>query len=106
MVCTINHLDKLAALHRVYLKWGMMVGTTLAYMARTPHQDLPGSDSEPEVEDGHWRDDESDSDDKEDDNDVGPVSGPRALSSVTLASRRGMSQLAYLISHRVLTISI
>lgn len=110
MVCTINRLDKLAALHRVYLKQGMIVGMTSAYMARTPHQDMPGSDSEPEVEDGHWRDDESDdesdSDDKEDDDDVGPVSGPRALSSVILASRCGMSQLAYLILHRVLTISI
>jgi hypothetical protein len=115
MVRTINRLDKLAALHRVYLKQGMMVGTTSAYMACTLHRHLPGSDSEVEVEveDGHWQDDESDdesdSDDEEDDDDmgaVGPVSGPKALSSVALASRYRMSQLTYLISHRVLTIFI
>jgi hypothetical protein len=106
MVRTINRLDKLAALHRVYLKRGMMVGTTSAYMACTLHRDLPGSDSEAEVEDGHWQDDESDdksdSDDKEDDDDVGPASGPSALSSVALASRPGMSRFTYLISHSVL----
>jgi hypothetical protein len=116
MVRTINRLDKLAALHSVYVKQGMMVGTTSAYIARTLHKHLPGTvqvGSEVEVvvtvEDNQGESEvEGDGNLKEDDDseDVGPVSGPRALSSVTLASRYG--KLAYLqvISHKVLTITI
>ena len=89
MVRTINRLDKLAALHRVYIIQGMMVGTTSAYMACTQalQRYLPST----EVVENH---DDDGSDEKEDDEDVGPVSGPRALSSVKLASRYGT--LAYL----------
>jgi hypothetical protein len=80
MVCTINRLDNLAALQRVYLKQGMMVGTTSAYIAHT----LRGhSSDEAEVSRGDQGDSESES---EGDDDVGPISGPRALSAVTLAS--------------------
>ena len=107
MVLTINRLDKLAALRRVYVKQGMMVGTTSAYMALTAHRHLPGpigSDSEVEVE-GNQENNNGESDDKGDNEDVGPVSGPRVLLSVKLASQYGM--LAYLVSRRsVLTISI
>lgn len=83
MVRTINRLDNLAALQRVYLKQGMMVGTTSAYIALT----LRGhSSDEAEVSRGDQGDSESKS---EGDDDVGPISGPRALSAVTLASRQG-----------------
>lgn len=101
MVCTINWLDKLAALHWVYVKWGMMVGMTLAYMACTQcgHLSGPiGSKIDIMVEDDEDNNDDehNDEENKEDDKDVGPVSGPRALSSVTLASWHGM--LTYLVS--------
>ena len=101
MVCTINRLDKLAALRRVYVRQGMMVGTTSAYMALTAsaHRHPPGP-IHSEVEDNQENDnDEGDELEKEDDrySDVGPVSGPKALSSVILAAQYGM--LAYLVSH-------
>jgi hypothetical protein len=105
MVHTINRLDKLAALHRVYIKQGMMVGTTSAYMARTLHKHLPGTvggdvEVTVTVEDQNESDDEGDGNLKEDDTDVGPVSGPRALSSVTLASRyRMLVQLFHTMFH-------
>jgi hypothetical protein len=97
----INQLDKLAVLHRVYVKWGMMVGTTLAYMTCTQcgHLSGPiGSEINVMVEDDEDNNDDEhdDEENKEDDKDVGPVSGPRALSLVTLTSRHGM--LTYLVS--------
>jgi hypothetical protein len=111
MVRTINRLDKLSALHRVFVKRGMMVGTTSAYMACTLCGHPPGPiGSDHEAEDNQENnnnesDDESDNEGDDEDHDVGPVSGPRALSSVTLASRQGM--LTHLISHRAaLTILI
>ena len=72
----------------------MMVGMTSAYMAWTLHGHPPGFiGSEAKVEDDQENgDDQSDGDtddegdDNEEDDNVGPVSGPRALSSVTLTS--------------------
>ena len=106
MVCTINRLDKLAALQRVYARQGMLVGTTSAHVAQTLHKCLPravgaegeikdmrgnGKDyegsNESDEEDNYRSDDESDEGDIEED--IGPVSGSRALSSVMLASQRG-----------------
>ena len=106
MVRTINRLDKLAALRRVYVEQGMMVGTTSAYMAFTSlcrHS----SGSKVEAEDNQNNDESDDkSDDEGDDEDMGPAPGPRALSSVTLASRPGMLAYPVLHWHRVLTMFI
>jgi hypothetical protein len=84
MVCTINRLDKLAALHQIYLQRGMLVGTTAAYVA----QALSGTLLEPSGEEDHNSDGEDDSDENGLD-DITPSFGPKALTSVTLPSRPG-----------------
>jgi hypothetical protein len=75
----------------------MMVGTTSAHVARThlpgavdarcEIEDMIGNNDEGGVEDNDKSADESDEGDIEED--IGPVSGSRALSSVKLASHRG-----------------
>jgi len=77
-----------------------MVGTTSVYMACTQCRQLSGpigSKINIMVEDNKDNnDDEHDEENQEYDEDVGPVSGLRALSLVTLASQHGM--LTYLVS--------
>jgi hypothetical protein len=87
MVRTISRLDKLATLHQLYVQRGMMFGTTSAYIARTLRGTLP----ELVVEKDNDRDgeDNDDDDDLEDSNDIAPMSGPKALTSVTLPSQPG-----------------
>ena len=78
MLHTINQLDKLAALHCVFVQQGMMVGTTSAYIVHALSGQLDNSE------------DSEDARDAEDVDNVEPVSGPRALSSMVLASHPGM----------------
>jgi len=82
MLHTINQLDKLAALHRVFVQQGMMVGMTSAYIAHALSEQLDNEDEDTK--------DSEDARDAEDVDDVAPVSGPRALSSMALASHPGM----------------
>ena len=86
MVRTISRLDKLATLHQLYVQRGMMFGTTSAYIARTLRGTLlelvVEKDNDPDGED-------DDDDDLEDSNDIAPISGPKASTSVTLPSQPG-----------------
>jgi len=79
MLHTILRLEKMAALHQIFAKWGMMVGTTASYMARMPREE----EEVPEVSDvegSHGQDDEDDG---------GPVDGTlsNSLSDIKLATR-------------------
>ena len=78
MLHIINQLDKLAALHHVFVQQGMMVGMTSAYIAHALSGQLDNSE------------DSEDARDAKDVDNVEPVSGPRALLSMVLASHPGM----------------
>ncbi|KAG5633454.1 hypothetical protein H0H81_007684, partial [Sphagnurus paluster] len=75
MLRTISRLDKLAAARRQFTQWGMMVGSTVSYTAML----LAGRAPQPltVTTDAQHNEDEDD--------DLGPVSGPQVLSSVKLA---------------------
>jgi hypothetical protein len=78
MLNTLMRLDKLAALHRVFAKQGMMTGSTSTYMAKM----VAGEELE----------ENSPSDNDEEDearDDSGAEPGPKALSSVELAVSPG-----------------
>jgi hypothetical protein len=85
MLRTILWLDKMAALRRIFVKRGMMTGTTSSYMARI-EEVAALSDVESEHENGHRQDDNKE-DDKEDDG--GPIDGTplNSLSDIKLAAR-------------------
>ena len=75
MLQTLTRLDKLSALHRVFTKKGMMNGTTSEYTARVCGAGGGAIDNKPlDEEDSNLEDD------------CGPFSGPKALSSVELAT--------------------
>ena len=83
MLKTINRLDKLAALCRVFCRCGMLVGITSTYVAACLDGNAPpilpyaGTDEESEV---------LDSDEEED---IDPVTGGVTQSSIRLASKQG-----------------
>jgi hypothetical protein len=73
MLRTNSCLDKMSSARRAFAERGMMAGTTSSYTAMLLRGEQPAAE-EPDV------------DELEDDvNDMGPVSGPRVLSSVQLA---------------------
>lgn len=76
MLRTNCRLDKMASARRAFDRLGMMAGTISAYTAMV----LQGG--EPVVEETPTG--------NEDVNDIGPVSGPKVLSSIHLATTRGM----------------
>jgi hypothetical protein len=75
MLRTISRLDKLAAARRVFTKLGMMEGSTSSYTAKV----LRGERPQPLV------DPAGDDDQDNEEHDLGPVSGPKVLSSIELA---------------------
>ncbi|KAI0004338.1 hypothetical protein BJV74DRAFT_876020 [Russula compacta] len=75
MLVTIARLDKLALARRVFYQLRMMEGTTSLYSAMIRWGELPQPKA---LADGNRSDDD-------DDNDVGPVHGPKSLSSIELA---------------------
>jgi hypothetical protein len=77
MLRTIRRLDKLAAARRAHTELGMMDGTTASYAAMI----LRGEQPQPRVPAAV---------DEDEDDDNGPVSGPKSLSSVELARFVGM----------------
>ena len=102
MLRTITRLDKLAALRRIFLKKGMLVGTTAAYIAQL----LSETDSDAAGDKGNGATEEEEEEEEEPEEeekgegygrvgaderlgDVGPVCGPQALSSIMLAPTRG-----------------
>jgi hypothetical protein len=76
MLVTISRLEKLASASRVFSRVGMMEGTTSSYTAMILRGELP----QPRA---------TDEGDNEDD-DAGPVHGPRTLSSIELARTAGL----------------
>ena len=72
MLHKISWLDKLAAARRVFTKYGMMEGLTSSYMAMV----LQGEQPQPLVNPSE------DEDEDNEDYDLGPVSGPKVLSSI------------------------
>ena len=97
MLQTITRLDKIAALRRIFLKKGMLVGTTAAYIAQL----LSETDSDAAGDEENRATEEGEDEDKEQGEDygkvgadeclrdIGPVSGPQALSSIMLAPTQG-----------------
>jgi hypothetical protein len=76
MLRTLSRLDKLAATCRAFTKDGMMEGSTSSYTALVLQGELPP----PPADLTH---------DHDDDEDLGPVSGPKVLSSIELAKTPG-----------------
>ena len=76
-------LDKLQAAHKVFTRLGMMDGTTSSYQAMI----LRGEQPQPRAP--------MDADNNMDNDNYGPVQGPKSLSSVELASTPGASDLLY-----------
>ena len=74
MLVTYSRLDKLALAGRVFSQLGMMEGMALSYTAMI----LRGESPQPRT-----------MEDKDDDDDVGPVAGPKSLSSIELARTVG-----------------
>jgi hypothetical protein len=74
---------------RVFVEWGLMVGTTSSYTAMLLRGELPAVEEagEEAVDEAAYKAaDEAANQELEDDlNDMGPVSGPKVLSSVQLA---------------------
>lgn len=92
MLRTISRLDKLAAARSVFTKHGMMEGSTSSYTSMV----LLGEQSQA------LEDPAEDDDQDNEDHDLGPVSGPKVLSSIELAKIPGAwsivwsySQLTY-----------
>ena len=97
MLRTIVRLEKLAALRRRFLQQGMLIGSTAGYIYRTFStvndnvDDISmdtDTDSDTVSKNGYASGTKSQ--DEERLCDVGPDNGPRALSSIVLASTPGM----------------
>lgn len=80
MLVTIARLDKLASARRAFDRLGMMEGTTSSYTAMILRGELPQPKA---LADGNNSDDDND-------DDIGPVRGPKSLSSIELARTPGM----------------
>jgi hypothetical protein len=76
MLRILTRMDKLAALYRVFAHQGMMSGTTSSYTNAV----LTGA----QVEDSAAEEENDENDDE-----IGPVSGPKSLSSIKLATTTG-----------------
>ena len=76
MLVTVSRLDKLASAGQIFSRLGMMEGTTSSYTAMM----LRGESPQPQT-----------MEDKNDDDDAGPVSGPKSMSSIELARTVGKS---------------
>ena len=81
-------MEKMAALHRLFSKKGMLAGTTSSHMMQMKARDIS---DEAEVPVGH---DGPEDDDEDDDAVSGSLSG--VLSEVSLTSKSGMLKLACL----------
>jgi hypothetical protein len=90
MLVTISRLEKLSSAHRVFSRVGMMEGTTSSYTAMILHGELP----QPRAND----------DGDNEDNDAGPVHGPRTLSSIELARKAGLFLFGVAVSEHYLYI--
>jgi hypothetical protein len=77
MLRTISRLDKLAAARMTFAQLGMMIGTTASYTAMIHAGGKPRPRAALQV------------DNTDADNDIDPATGPKALSSVELASLPG-----------------
>ncbi|KAH9170341.1 hypothetical protein EDB89DRAFT_2220723 [Lactarius sanguifluus] len=75
MLRTLSRLDKMAAARRIFTRQGMMIGSTSSYTAMV----LRGEQPQPLV------DSTEDHNDDNEDHDLGPVSGPKVVSSIELA---------------------
>lgn len=93
MLLTISRLDKLAAARRLFIKHGMMEGSTTSYTAMA----LQGQQPQPLV------DPTADDQDDFEDLDLGPVSGPKVLSSIELAKAPGASWPSLLQAALIIT---
>jgi hypothetical protein len=78
MLVTNSRLDKLASAGRVFFQQGMMDGTTSSYTAMI----LRGESPQPMT-----------MQENDDDDDNGPVAGPKSMSSIELARTVGMLSL-------------
>jgi hypothetical protein len=93
MLCTIVRLEKLTALRQRFLHQGMLTGSTAGYISRTFKKVDDFYDDDMSVDDGDSASMDKEVNDNGDMNplcDVGPEDGPRALSSIVLASTPGM----------------
>jgi hypothetical protein len=81
MLGTVTGLDKHTSLRRLYVRQGMLVGSISSYMADNLDAMIVAGDGD---------DDDEQCDDAYDGDDVGSTPGPRSLSSVRLAARKGM----------------
>jgi hypothetical protein len=77
MLRTNCRMDKMASARRAFAEQGMMKGTTAAYTAMILRGGQPVAEATPDEKDKGVID-------------IGPVSGPKVLSSVHLATTRGM----------------
>ncbi|KAF8800253.1 hypothetical protein BYT27DRAFT_7227560 [Phlegmacium glaucopus] len=104
MLCTILRLEKMAALHQIFAKQGMMAGTMASYMARMAQENeevlaLLDMESELVNNNDHGQDNEDDEDDG------GPIDGTpsNSLSDVNIHPRseprypKSLEQLAQYI---------
>jgi hypothetical protein len=73
MLLTNCRMDKMAFARRAFARQGMMAGTTSSYTAMILRGEQPVVEATPD----------------EEENDIGPVSGPKVLSSVHLATTCG-----------------
>jgi len=95
MLQTITRLDKLAALCRIFLKKGMLIGTTAAYIAQllsemdADDEGLGTTEEEDEEKGKEQGEDYGKVGADEHLGDAGPVSGPQALSSIMLIPTPG-----------------
>ena len=76
MLVTISRLEKLTTIRQVFSRVGMMEGTTSSYTAMILRGELP----QPMAS----------NDNNDNDDDMGPVHGPRTLSSVELSRSAGL----------------
>ena len=83
MLVTISRLEKLTSAGQVFSRIGMMEGTTSSYTAMILRGELP----QPKVSE---------------DDDMGPVHGPKSLSSVELACTAGLSLFRHIVFRTML----
>jgi hypothetical protein len=83
MLETNSRLDKIASARQVFYPLGMLEGTTSSYAAMI----LRGEAPQPRAPANHNGDNE--------DNDHGPAHGPKSLSSIELARKRGTLLFTY-----------
>jgi hypothetical protein len=88
MLHTISRLDKLEAARRVFTKYRMMEGSTSSYTAMVLRGEQPQPLADPSEDD----------DQDNEDYDLGPVSGPKVLSSIELSKTPGTSWFMILVS--------